>query len=107
MSLSTKTKVAQHVLTLSYFNPSNSFSKVLGDTMSPLVSKQCSGCTWEPKKMIPYFMVIIGGQSLLSLHMKTKVFVTETVTDTFGSQLLSKTFDIFIMKTCFKHHETS
>ena len=30
-------------------------------------------------------------QSLLSLHMKKKVVVTETVTDTFGSQLLSKT----------------
>ena len=41
-------------------------------------------------------------QSLLSLDMKTKVVVTvtETVTvtdtDTFGSQLLSKTFDLFI-----------
>ena len=34
-------------------------------------------------------------QSLLSLHMKTKVVVTETVTNTFGSQLLSKTFEIF------------
>ena len=36
-------------------------------------------------------------------HMKTKVVVTVTVTvtdtdtDTFGSQLLSKTFDIFVL----------
>ena len=51
-------------------------------------------------------------KSLLSLdiktkivqHMKTKVVVTvtETVTDTFGSQLLSKTFDIFNVAIIFE-----
>ena len=34
-------------------------------------------------------------QHVLRINMKTKVVVQETDTDTFGSQLLSKAFDIF------------
>ena len=35
----------------------------------------------------------------LSLHLKTKVTVAATDTDTFGSQLLSKTFDFLFYVT--------